>query len=107
MSKSLGNLVFVRDLLKDWEGAAVRLALLSHHYREDWEWRESDITEAGARLDRWRSAARGDGEAGLTEVRNCLDNDLDAPDARWRCSMNRLRAGARSRLERTSWEYRF
>jgi L-cysteine:1D-myo-inositol 2-amino-2-deoxy-alpha-D-glucopyranoside ligase len=81
MSKSLGNLVFVRDLLKDWEGAAVRLALLAHHYRHDWEWRESDITEAGARLDRWRAAARGEGEAGLTEVRNCLDNDLDAPGA--------------------------
>ena len=33
MSKSLGNLVFVGDLLKDWEPSAVRLALLDHHYR--------------------------------------------------------------------------
>ena len=33
MSKSLGNLVFVGDLLKDWEPAVVRLALLGHHYR--------------------------------------------------------------------------
>ena len=38
MSKSLGNLVFVGDLLKEWEPAVVRLALLSHHYRPDWEW---------------------------------------------------------------------
>ena len=38
MSKSLGNLVFVGDLLKEWEPVAVRLALLEHHYRADWEW---------------------------------------------------------------------
>ena len=37
MSKSLGNLVFVGDLLKEWEPAVVRLALLSHHYRPDWQ----------------------------------------------------------------------
>ncbi|MGH9116061.1 MAG: cysteine--tRNA ligase, partial [Acidimicrobiales bacterium] len=35
MSKSLGNLVFVHDLLKEWEGPAVRLAVLAHHYRSD------------------------------------------------------------------------
>ena len=34
MSKSLGNLVFVSDLLKDWEPAAVRLAIIAHHYRQ-------------------------------------------------------------------------
>ena len=39
MSKSLGNLVFVGDLCKEWEPAAVRLALLAHHYRGDWDWR--------------------------------------------------------------------
>ena len=38
MSKSLGNLVFVGDLVKEWEPAAIRLALLGHHYRADWEW---------------------------------------------------------------------
>ena len=38
MSKSLGNLVFVDDLLKEYEPMAVRLALLCHHYRGDWEW---------------------------------------------------------------------
>ncbi len=38
MSKSLGNLVFVGDLLKEWDPAAVRLALLAHHYRTDWDW---------------------------------------------------------------------
>ena len=82
MSKSLGNLVFVRDLLKEWEGAAVRLALLAHHYREDWEWRNTDMPAAAERLERWRSAKRGaDGQAGLAAVRDHLDDDLDAPGA--------------------------
>ncbi|MBO0701560.1 MAG: class I tRNA ligase family protein, partial [Candidatus Dormibacteraeota bacterium] len=39
MSKSLGNLVVVRQLLERTSPAAARLALLSHHYRRDWEFR--------------------------------------------------------------------
>ncbi len=56
MSKSLGNLVFVGDLLKEWEPAVVRLALLSHHYRPDWEWSDADLARAAARLAAWRAA---------------------------------------------------
>ena len=59
MSKSLGNLVFVGDLCKEWDPAAVRLALLAHHYRHDWEWRtDEDMPAAAARLALWRSARR-------------------------------------------------
>ena len=51
MSKSLGNLVFVGDLCKEWDPAAVRLALLAHHYRDDWDWRtDEDMPAAAARL---------------------------------------------------------
>ncbi len=65
MSKSLGNLVFVGDLCKEWDPAAVRLALLAHHYREDWDWRtDEDMPAAAARLALWRSAPEGDGSAG-------------------------------------------
>jgi L-cysteine:1D-myo-inositol 2-amino-2-deoxy-alpha-D-glucopyranoside ligase len=85
MSKSLGNLVFVGDLVKEWEPAAVRLALLDHHYREDWEWRQADVVTASARLDRWRSAGAGAPGTGadpvLDEVRDRLDDDLDTPGA--------------------------
>jgi L-cysteine:1D-myo-inositol 2-amino-2-deoxy-alpha-D-glucopyranoside ligase len=91
MSKSLGNLVFVGDLLKEWEPEALRLALLSHHYRGDWEWRDDDLPAAAERLERWRRAQRAsrtDGGAGddrrddgLEEVRAALDDDLDAPRA--------------------------
>ena len=79
MSKSLGNLVFVSDLLKEWDGAAVRLAILAHHYRTSWEWNDELMPEAGARLDAWRAA--GEGEAALAAVRAALDDDLDGPAA--------------------------
>ena len=81
MSKSLGNLVFVSDLLEASEPAAVRLALLDHHYRFDWQWRDADLSAAVARLGAWRSATNGDGSAGLEAVRSALDNDLDSPSA--------------------------
>ena len=56
MSKSLGNLVFADDLMAHHEPAVVRLALLAHHYRERWDWSESDLKEATERLARWRAA---------------------------------------------------
>ncbi|MCL4446600.1 MAG: cysteine--tRNA ligase [Actinobacteria bacterium] len=90
MSKSLGNLVFVGELLKEWEPQVVRLALLSHHYREDWEWTGAELKDASRRLDVWRAAQGGKGSfaeetlpdpASLAEVRERLDDDLDTPGA--------------------------
>jgi L-cysteine:1D-myo-inositol 2-amino-2-deoxy-alpha-D-glucopyranoside ligase len=82
MSKSIGNLVFVDDVLKDWEPMVVRLALLSHHYRSDWEWNGADLELAAARLERWRSRAGTSGDETLRqEVGRHLDSDLDAPGA--------------------------
>jgi L-cysteine:1D-myo-inositol 2-amino-2-deoxy-alpha-D-glucopyranoside ligase len=87
MSKSLGNLVFVGDLLESWEPAVVRLALLAHHYRADWQWDDAALDAAAARLERWRAAGVGsragsDGAShALDAVRDRLDDDLDAPGA--------------------------
>jgi L-cysteine:1D-myo-inositol 2-amino-2-deoxy-alpha-D-glucopyranoside ligase len=81
MSKSLGNLVFVGDLLEEWEAAAIRLMVSSHHYRDSWEWNESLMPAAAKRLQAWRKADAGDGDAGLDAVRDALDNDLDTPGA--------------------------
>ena len=79
MSKSLGNLVFVSDLLKEWEPDSCRLAVLSHHYRTSWEWDDGVMRAAAARLERWRQA--GGGSAATDDVRAALDDDLDCPGA--------------------------
>ena len=83
MSKSLGNLVFVSELRKDWEAMAIRLAVVRHHYRDGWEWHEDLMAEAAERLARWRAGADagGDGAAVLETVRAHLDEDLDTPGA--------------------------
>jgi L-cysteine:1D-myo-inositol 2-amino-2-deoxy-alpha-D-glucopyranoside ligase len=75
MSKSLGNLVFISDLLKEWEAPAIRLAILDHSYREDWDWTDDLMPVAAARVDAWR--ATGPGEGALDDVRRAVDDDLD------------------------------
>jgi L-cysteine:1D-myo-inositol 2-amino-2-deoxy-alpha-D-glucopyranoside ligase len=79
MSKSLGNLVFVSDLLKDHDARAIRLGVIAHHYRDPWEWDDQIMPDADERLDRWIAA--GEGDAALDEVRVALDADLDTPTA--------------------------
>src|SRR5205807_7282519 len=79
MSKSLGNLVFVSDLVKEWDPMAIRLALVSHHYRHPWDWDDQHMPGAAERLERWRAA--GSGEGALDAARAALDDDLDAPAA--------------------------
>ena len=97
MSKSLGNLVFVRDLTSQVPPAAVRLALMGHHYRCDWEWHDSHLRESQTQLRILEEAAnRGNGRRGggngsegrgldtapfEHRVRDALDDDLDAPRA--------------------------
>ena len=49
MSKSLGNLVFVSSLLAiGTDPMAIRLAILAHHYRDDWDWTAAGLAAAGA-----------------------------------------------------------
>ncbi|MEO5876247.1 MAG: cysteine--1-D-myo-inosityl 2-amino-2-deoxy-alpha-D-glucopyranoside ligase [Streptosporangiaceae bacterium] len=86
MSKSRGNLVFVSALRQaGTDPMAIRLALLGHHYRSDWEWTQGDLDGAVARLDRWRAAVARPSAAPagplLEEIRRQLANDLDAPSA--------------------------
>ena len=86
MSKSLGNLVFVSELIKSHAPQAVRLALMGHHYRDDWEWLDGDIDDGQERFDRIIAAVDKptgpDPAPTLAEVRAALDDDLDAPRAR-------------------------
>ncbi len=79
MSKSLGNLVFVSELRKEYDPRAIRLGILAHHYRDSWEWNETIMPTAARRLEAWHQAGPGDGA--LDEVRSALDDDLDSPAA--------------------------
>jgi len=79
MSKSLGNLVFVSELRKEWDPMAIRLMIVENHYRTGWEWDGSRMPRAAERLDRWRETGRGEG--GLDAARAALDDDLDTPGA--------------------------
>jgi L-cysteine:1D-myo-inositol 2-amino-2-deoxy-alpha-D-glucopyranoside ligase len=83
MSKSLGNLVFVDALRKERDAAAIRMAIIGHHYRVEWEWDETLMPQAQDRLEAWRAASRRGGPADdlLQVVRERLDDDLDTPGA--------------------------
>ena len=86
MSKSKGNLVLVSRLREAGvDPMAIRLALLAHHYRADWEWADADLSDAENRLTRWRaavdSASREQAEGLVHAVRAALADDLDAPGA--------------------------
>jgi len=82
MSKSLGNLVFVDALRREWDPRAIRLALIAHRYRYEWEWTSSDMPDALKRLGVWSESqgARLD-QAVIDDVRSHLDDDLDTPGA--------------------------
>jgi len=85
MSKSLGNLVFVDALRGEWDPRAIRLAIISHHYRKEWEWNEQLMPDSDRRLRLWRESLTCAIDARSTEVtdlvRSHLDNDLDTPSA--------------------------
>jgi L-cysteine:1D-myo-inositol 2-amino-2-deoxy-alpha-D-glucopyranoside ligase len=92
MSKSRGNLVFVSRLLAEGnDPMAVRLAIVSHHYRGDWDWTDDSLRVATERLDKWRAAVAVNspvdpdgaqiGMRVLAAIRERMADDLDSPGA--------------------------
>ena len=82
MSKSLGNLVFIDALREEWDPRAIRLGIISHHYRTEWEWQDNLMPSSNERLARWQASVGGDDDGALIEaVRAALDDDLDTPTA--------------------------
>ena len=84
MSKSLGNLVFVSKLrAADVDPMAIRLTILNHHYRSDWEWFDSELDAAATRLAQWRKAFSSSTPAPSVgdKLVQALANDLDTPSA--------------------------
>ncbi len=86
MSKSLGNFITVHALLDEFPGwgEAVRLALMSTHYRQPLDFTRDGLRAAKARLDRWYRALEkaGSGHPAGTvsdEALAALDDDLNTP----------------------------
>jgi cysteinyl-tRNA synthetase len=89
MSKSLGNIRTVRELLDEAPGEAIRLALLTAHYRDPLDWTSDRLRQARQTLDRFYRALTlprdavfegfGEADALLRPVRDALEDDLNTP----------------------------
>jgi cysteinyl-tRNA synthetase len=91
MSKSLGNVRLVRDLLAAHGGETIRLALLNAHYRQPLDWTDQLVAESRQKLDRMYGALRDAGIDGAqtgapsaeppAAVLEALEDDLNTPEA--------------------------
>ena len=86
MSKSLGNVVLVKDLLAQWPGEVIRWALLSAHYRQPLEWTDDLLAQSKRQLDRFYrlfadTEKYGDPVNPPNSVLMALNDDLNTPEA--------------------------
>ena len=87
MSKSLGNVLLVHDMLETVPGEVIRLALLSAHYKQPLDWSDGTIQSAKRMLDRLYGAVRGIGISAETRAAAeapaalvaALEDDLNSP----------------------------
>ena len=89
MSKSLGNITTVRELLDEAPGEAIRLALLATHYRDPLDWTNDRLRQARQSLDRFYRALSlpraailkrfGEADEAFRPVREALDDDMNTP----------------------------
>jgi cysteinyl-tRNA synthetase len=87
MSKSLGNVALIHDLLEDWPGEVLRMALLTAHYKAPLDFTDALLQQCRANLDRFYGALRRlkDVPAASAEApaafREALEDDLNTPEA--------------------------
>lgn len=88
MSKSLGNFILMKDLLKEYDGEAIRLAILSSHYRQPLIWSSDLLIQSVKTLNKLYSSIKGyDLEVSKDEctpdekVLKALYDDLNTPKA--------------------------
>lgn len=88
MSKSLGNLIMVSDLLKSYSPNAIRYLLLSHHYREPWEYNAKDLDKAASVMNDIETTIKSEKNSAknlkddhFTPFTEALDDDLNTPKA--------------------------
>jgi cysteinyl-tRNA synthetase len=89
MSKSVGNITTVRELLAEAPGEAIRLALMTAHYRDPLDWTNDRLRQAKQTLDRFYRALAlprddvierfGEAEEALCPVCEALDDDMNTP----------------------------
>jgi cysteinyl-tRNA synthetase len=83
MSKSLGNFVTIHELLEEWPGEAIKLAMLAAHYRQPINWTEHGLAEAKRTLDHWYELT-GDAAEDVplcADVLEALQDDFNTPQA--------------------------
>jgi cysteinyl-tRNA synthetase len=82
MSKSLGNISPIREVLGEWPGEAIRLAMLQTHYRQPLNWGDTGLSEAKRTLDHWYQLT-ADVQPGMlcADVVDALSDDLNTPKA--------------------------
>jgi L-cysteine:1D-myo-inositol 2-amino-2-deoxy-alpha-D-glucopyranoside ligase len=92
MSKSLGNLIMVSDLLKKYSPQAIRYLLLSHHYRTAWEFNEAELEQAEEKVKEIHTALPQNATKSITpkkekqspiqtEFNAAMDDDCNTPQA--------------------------
>ncbi|MGB0386773.1 MAG: cysteine--tRNA ligase [Ardenticatenaceae bacterium] len=91
MSKSLGNMVFARDLLQTYAADDVRAYLLSYHYRSALEWEALEMAGAVERAAQWRKALHAQASSGADlsldaspyadAFHSAIQDDLNTPAA--------------------------
>lgn len=97
MSKSLGNLILVENLLKQYSPSAIRWLLLSHHYRHPWEYEESELMICEKKLQALRSELRENSAGDWKVIEGFLEDDFNTPEAlrylQTECSGETLKKG--------------
>ena len=95
MSKSLGNFITIRELLKDWPGEVLRLNMLKTHYRSPIDWTLKGVEESARTMDDWYCIAADshDGQPADAVIQS-LQDDLNTPQMI--AALHGLRNGAAS-----------
>ena len=87
MSKSLGNILYINDLLKEYDGEVLRYVLLATHYRQPLNWSEKSLKQAKTSLDRLYRILKNNKSVLVKDVEpakeiiNALCDDINTPEA--------------------------
>jgi cysteinyl-tRNA synthetase len=80
MSKSLGNIETISEVLEKYNGQVIRLALLSAHYKQPLDWSDNLLEQSKATLEKWYELYdEGESEIDNSEIFSCLLDDLNTP----------------------------